>query len=133
MSVGDVPYNVDRSFLLRALIGIGRGGNYREAAEAGIGSLGEFFVSTSHAVRTPCPFAIGMGQSGIAGAADDVSRRLPNLLQQNLVDFNDAVIGVVRQDDVVDGVERIHPLPLRAQDLLEQTEVLYCERDLSRT
>ena len=40
------------------------------------------------------------------------------------------IVGVVRQNDVVDGVEGVDPLALRAQDLLEQAEVFDRERQL---
>ena len=45
------------------------------------------------------------------------------MFEQNLIGLDDAEVGVVRQNDVVDGVEGIDPLPLRAQNLLEQTEI----------
>ena len=65
------------------------------------------------------------GRADSQRIADHIRGSLPKLPKQNLVGLDDAVIRIVRQDDVVDRIERIHPLPLRAQHLLQQTEVLY--------
>ena len=55
---------------------------------------------------------------------------LAKMFEQNLIGLDDAVIGVVRQNDVVDGIEGIDPLPLRTQHLLEQAEVFDRDRQL---
>ena len=129
-AVGDVAYDVDDALLRAALLGVRRSRDDREAAEAGVRAFGEFFVRAQRAVGASGPLAKGVGQSGLASAADDVGGRLAQMFEQNLIGLDDAEVGVVRQNDVVDGVERIHPLPLRAQYLLEQAEVLYCNRQL---
>ena len=45
-------------------------------------------------------------------------------LQQRVIGFHDAEIGIVQQHQVLNGIERIRPLPVRAQDLLHQPQVL---------
>ena len=60
-----------------------------------------------------------MRQSRFAGAADNVGGSLAQMFEQDLIRFDDTEISIVRQDDVMDGVERIHPLTLRAQHLLK--------------
>src|SRR5579864_5951558 len=54
------------------------------------------------------------------------------MFEENLVGLDDAEIGIVRQDDVVDGVESVHPLALRTQHLLQQPEVLDRDCQLPR-
>jgi hypothetical protein len=52
------------------------------------------------------------------------------MLEQNLIGLDDAEVGVVGQNDVVNRIEGVDPLPLRAQHLLEQAEVLDRDRKL---
>ncbi len=129
-AVGNVADDVNRAFLRAALLGVGRSRNDREAAETRVSAFGEFFVAAHGAVRAAGPFAEGVRQGRIAGAADHVCGGLAELFQQNLIRLDDAVIGIVRQNDVVDGVEGVDPLPLRAQNLLEQAEVFDCDGEL---
>src|SRR4029077_12026895 len=84
-AVRDVADHVNRSFLLRPLIGVGGGRDDRESAKAGVGSFREFLITSHGAVRTAGPFAIGMRQGGLASAANDVGRGLANLFEQYLV------------------------------------------------
>ena len=60
--IGDVADNVNRPSLRAALLGVGRGRNHREAAEARVSAFGEFFIRTHRAVGTPFPFSEGMRQ-----------------------------------------------------------------------
>ena len=66
-----------------------------------------------------------MRQYRLAAIPDHIRGSLRKLPKQNLIRLDNAVVGIVGQNDVVDGIECIHPLPLRAQHLLQQTEVLY--------
>ena len=64
-----------------------------------------------------------MGQHGFASLPHHVGLRLSHVLQQNLIRFNNVVVFVVRQNDVMDRIKRIHPLALGTQHLFEQAEV----------
>ena len=64
-----------------------------------------------------------MRQSGVAGVADNVGGGYAQLFEQDLIDLDNAIVGVVGEDDVVNRVEGVDPLALRAQVLLEQAEV----------
>jgi hypothetical protein len=129
-AVGNVADDVDRAFLRTALLGVRGSGNDGIAAETRVGAFREFFVTTHGAIGAAGPFPKLVGQGGIAGAADHIRGSLAEMFQQNLIGLDDAVIGVVRQDDVVDGVEGIDPLALRTQHLLEQAEVFDCNGKL---
>ena len=122
-AVRDVADHVNRAFLRAALLGVGRSRNDRVAAEAGVGAFGEFLIAAHGAVRTAGPFAKVVRQSGVARCANNIRGGLPELFEQNLIGLDDAEVGVVGQDDVVNRIEGVDPLPLRAQYLLEQAEV----------
>ena len=119
----DIANNVDRPLLLASLLRIRGSRDHGKSAEARVRPFADF-IAAPRAVRTSRPLAQPVRQNRFAGASDHVRRRQLHLLQQNLVGLDDAEIRVVRQDDVVHRVERIPPLPLRTQRLLQQTEVL---------
>ena len=129
-ALGHVANDVDGSFLRAALLGVRRGGNDREAAEAGVGAFGKFFVAAHRAVGAASPLAQSMRQSGVAGVADDICSGHAQLFEQDLVGFDDAIVGVVGEDDVVNRVEGVDPLALRAQVLLEQAEIFDGDAEL---
>ena len=70
--LGDVANHVNRAFLRAALLGVRGSRDHGEAAEAGVGAFGEFFVSAHGAVGTSGPLPEGVGQGGLASAAHDV-------------------------------------------------------------
>ena len=65
-----------------------------------------------------------MRQDVFTTFAQDIGRRAFQALQQGLIGLEDAEVRVVRQNQILDGIEGIHPLPLRAQHLLQQTQIL---------
>ena len=64
-----------------------------------------------------------MRQRSITRTTDDVGSGLAELFEQNLICLDDSEIGVMRQNDVMDRIEGVDPLALRAQYLFEQSEV----------
>ena len=73
---------------------------------------GKFFVRSQGAIRAASPGAELVRQHRFAGVTNHVGRSLAEMFEQHLIRFYDFEIGVVRQNDVVDGIEGIHPLPL---------------------
>ena len=71
----------------------------------------------------PCQ-ELHLWQNLFTEIAQNIGRRLLQALQQRLIRFEDAKIGVMREDQILDGVEGVHPLPLRAQYLLQQPQIL---------
>ena len=132
-TVGDIAYDVNDSFLRTSLFTVGRGRHYRKPAKTGIGPLSKLLVSAHRAVRTSRPIPECMRENGLASVPQHVSRRLPHVLQQNLVGLDDAVVLVMRQNNVVDRIKRIHPLPLRTEHLFQQSEVLHRDGQLLPT
>ena len=64
------------------------------------------------------------GRTSSQQIAQHIGRRLLQPLQQGLIGLEDAEVGVVRQNQILDGIEGVHPLPLRAQHLLQQPQIL---------
>ena len=120
--VGGVAHHVNGALLLASLFHVGGGGNHGEAAEAGVGA----FVKTLFgmpAVGTAFPLPAIVGQHGFAELADDVGGRLVQAFQQGMIGFHHTKIGIVKQDQVVDGIEGVGPLPMGAQNLFHQAQV----------
>ena len=65
-----------------------------------------------------------LGQNFFTKTAQNVGRRFSQALQQGLIASENAEIRIVRQNQVLDGIEGIRPLALRAQHLLQQTQIL---------
>ena len=61
--------------------------------------------------------------------ADNVSRRLLEALQERLIGLQNAEIGVVHEDQILNGVEGVRPLPMRTQNLFEQPQVFGSDAD----
>jgi len=122
-ALGDIANNVDRPFLGTSLLAVRRSRNRGETAEARVGTFGDCFAS-ARAVGAAGPLAKTMGQYGFTSAADHIGRRLAYVFKQNLVGFDNSEIGVMGQNDVMDRVESVSPLALRAEGLLLQPEVL---------
>ena len=91
-----------------------------------------------HPFRQPrAAFAIGAAAPGallrqnlFTQIAQYIRRRFFQALQQSVIGLEDAEVCVVRQNQILDGIEGIHPLPLRAQHLLQQAQILH--RDTQR-
>src|SRR4029077_15370563 len=129
----NVPDNVNRSLLRASLLRVRRSRDYRKAAKARVRSFAKLLAPGHSAVWATRPFPESVRQNRFAGIFQDVRRSPSNVLQQHLVDLDYAESGVMRQNNVVDRIERVHPLSLRAQYLLQQPEVLYRDRHLPRT
>ena len=121
--VRGVADNVDGAFLLAALVGVRRGRNQRVPAKAGVGTLDEVGVTAS-AVGAILPGLEVMGQDFFAGSSDGRRRRQLQTGKQSLIDLHHFELGIVGENDVLDRIECINPLALRAQNLLHQPHVL---------
>ena len=120
--VGGVAHHVNGALLLASLLHVGGRRDHGEAAEAGIGA----FVKTLFgmpAVRTAFPLPAIVRQHGFAELAYDVGGRLVQAFQQGVVGLHHTKIGIVQQDQVMDGIEGVRPLPMRAQNLFHQAQV----------
>ena len=54
------------------------------------------------------------------------------VLQQSFIRLGNDEFRVVRQDCILDRIKGVHPLPLRAQYLLQQPQILRGNPDLAR-
>src|SRR5437660_789300 len=119
-SVSGVPYDVNGSLLLAALLVVRRSRDHREAAKAGIGSLHKVSVP-ARAVWAALPIAVLPRENQLTIIADNIEGRRFQALQQRLVSLDNAEFRIVRQDDVLNRIKGIHPLPLGAQDLFQKS------------
>ena len=108
---------MNRAFLLASLIHIRGTRNHREAPEARIWSLAEAFLG-AHAVRTPLPLHLIARKHVFTKLTDYIGGCAPQTFQQRVIGLHHAKFSIVQQHEIVDGIEGIGPLPVRAQDLL---------------
>src|ERR1019366_1408549 len=69
---------------------------------------------------TDCPPKHG----SIPSVSPEPRSQYGQALQQGLICLEDSEVRVVRQNQILDGIEGIHPLVLRAQHLLQQPQIL---------
>ena len=130
--VGGIPDHVDGASLLASLVGERRRGNHGKAAEAGIDALVKTLV-ICFAVGTCGPSFTSSRQDRLAQIAHDVGGSAAQALEQCVVRLHHPKFGIMQQDKILDGIEGIRPLPLRAQDLFQKPHILYREPQLLRT
>ena len=112
-------------FCLLSLLDVRGGRDHREPAETQGRRLPEcLFRSSSNRGRLSIAAAIA-GQYVFARLADDVRGRLLKPLQQRMIRFHHVKFGVVQQHQILDGVERVAPLPMGTQNLLHQAQIFH--------
>ena len=75
------------------------------------------------AVGTAFPLPAIVRQHGFAELAHDIGGRLVQAFQQGVVGLHYAEFGIVKQDQVMDGIEGVGPLAMGAQNLFHQAQV----------
>ena len=93
-----------------------------EAAKAGVGSFVETFLRMS-AVGTSLPLPQIVRQHALAKLTYNIGGRQMQSFEQRVIGFHHAEFRIMQQDQVVDGVEGVSPLPVRAQNLFHQAQV----------
>ena len=131
-AVRGIANHVDSAFLFAALIGERRCRNHGKAAEAGIYALVKAFV-VFLAIGTCRPGFTGSGQNRLAQIPNNVGGSTAQALKQCMICLHHSKFGIMQQDKILNGIESVSPLSLRAQDLLQKPYILYRETQLLRT
>ena len=125
---GGVPDDVNRP-AKRASLGEGGRGHDRVPSETRVSAFAEVGARV-FAIGAPLPFHARARQHLVTLMKHHVRDGHSQALHHRAVQLQDTEVRVVHQDHILDGIEGADPLPVRADDLFQQPQVLHRDADL---
>src|SRR5712692_3236097 len=74
-------------------------------------------------VRAAGPIALSPGENRLTQFAHYIRRGPSQALEQGVVRLDNPEVGIVGKDDVLDRIEGVPPLPLRAENLFQKSKI----------